>query len=90
MIKLRKFVEDNVLVIAPNHQFYELAIKECMNVVCLNRSVATKSIIGIIRSYINNEKATLVEDELKTRPLQANQHTTGGIKGERVMKNKTK
>ena len=64
VIELRNFIEDNVLAIASNQQFCELAIKECMNVVCLNQSVATKSIIGIIWSYINNEKATLVEEEL--------------------------
>ena len=39
---------------------------------------------------MNNEKDTFVEDEPKTRPLQANQHITGGIKGVKVMKNKTK
>ena len=90
MIKLSEFVEDNVLAIVSNQQLCELAIKECGNVACLNRSVATKSIIGIIWLYINNEKATLIIEELKTGQLRANQYTTGGTKGEKVMKNKTK
>ena len=88
--ELREFVEDTVLAIASNQQFVELAIKECMNATCLNRSVAMKSVIGIIRSYLNREKAEIIEEVIKTRPLHANQHTEGGIKGERIMKNKTK
>jgi hypothetical protein len=44
---LREFLEDVVLGIASNQQFVELSIKEVQNVVCLNRSVATKSVIGI-------------------------------------------
>jgi hypothetical protein len=83
-------VKSIVLANASNHQFIELAIKECMNVTCLNRTVAMKSVIGIIRSYLNREKAAIVEKELKSRPLHTNQHTTGGIRGERHMKSKTK
>ena len=49
-----------------------------------------KSVIGIVRSYLNREKADMIEMQLKTRSLHANQHTGGGIKGERTMKNKTK
>ena len=90
MIKLRKFVDDNVLAIASNQQFCKLAIKECGNVACLNQFVATKSIIGIVRLYINNGKPTLVEEELKTRSLRESRYTIGRIKGERLMKNKTR
>jgi hypothetical protein len=45
---------------------------------------------AIIWSYLNQEKAAIVEKELKSRPLHVNQHTTGGIRGERHMKSKTK
>ena len=74
MIKLRKFIEDSVLAIASIQKFCELAIKECMNIQCLNQYVETKLILGIIRSYVNNEKANLVKEELKTRPFGANQY----------------
>ena len=88
--ELRKYIKSIVLANASNQQFVELAIKECMNVTCLNRTVAMKSVIGIIRSYLNREKAAIVEEQLKSHSLHANQHTTGGIRGQREMKNKTK
>ena len=87
---LREFLEDVVLGIASNQQFVELSIKEVQNVVCLNRSVAAKSYIGITRAYLNREKVVFVEEELKTHRLHANQYTTAGIKGERDMKFKSK
>ena len=87
---LREFLEDVVLGIASNQQFVELSIKEVQNVVCQNRSAATKSIIGITRAYLNREKAAYVAEELKTHRLHANQYTEEGIKGVRKMKFKSK
>ncbi|OEU10187.1 hypothetical protein FRACYDRAFT_247802 [Fragilariopsis cylindrus CCMP1102] len=87
---LREFIEDVVLGIASNQQFVELSIKEVQNVVCQNRSAATKSIIGITRAYLNREKAAHVAEELKTHRLHANQYTEEGIKGVRQMKFKSK
>jgi hypothetical protein len=87
---LREFLEDVVLGIASNQQFVELFIKEVQNVICLNRSVATKSVMGITRTYLNREKAAFVKEELKTHRLHANQYTAEGIKGEREIKFKSK
>ena len=89
VVELRVWIEDVVLAIASKQQFCELTIKETGNVSCLNRSVAMKSVISIIRAHFNQRKAVILEDKIKDHSFHANQYTTGGKKGERDMKKKT-
>ena len=90
VVELRTFIEDVVLGIASNQQFVELAIKDTEHVTVLKRSVAMKSILAITRAHINQSKSRIVEEKIKNHSFQANQHTTGGVKGERIMKAKSK
>ena len=90
VVGLREFIEDVVLGCASNQQFCELQIKESEHSQSLNRSDAVKSLVAIIRAYLNQNKAVLLEDRIEKHEFRANQYTTAGAKGERTMKKKTK
>ena len=86
---LRAFVRRAVLIVPSNTQFVELCVKEGYYIGATNRSESQRSVLGIIRSFAIREVHNAGIENVKDRVMHANQHTSSGKIGERVMNKKS-